>query len=410
MSKHSREQKRETIEQEKSAVLKRLLSEIKSHTLYEERHTQTCVEIEVIIGRNLTKIENEVWSAYRQKNCRTIRNAQKASMVAEEKAEKRRIEELKIFSLLGLKNEELCLKIIRLETQHENNNGPSPKRGKAATKQLPRALALHTEAQIEQISVQIDTFTPEQKHRAESAIFTIKQILTVLKLRRYEELGILHLSDSELKEYFYCMLDPRLAPMHQLISIKYRIDEIPNFMKLKTFLDRIKSLAATDSFTIEMKQNIIATIYIVKIEKILTQKDTIPGVNYSTIISDIKETIKTFGFTNVQYEVLFQALKTIKLNTNIFPQNTINSLLSLIPTKTKQTIQNTPKLTKERSFPEVTFAGKTYPNDFLFFPHSEKDIGQLQNGAMIGIVSKTEDILIWDGYKKIAIRTKRTIK
>ncbi len=249
-------------------VIDLLIQEIARKATDSNFHRKTPFEIEKILNRKLKKPEKSAWSRHRQE---FIRNEQRRAQETEN--EKRRAEairkkELLTFGLLGHTNEELCEKIMALEIAHtqkvQGEDGSwKEKRGRDSTRQLIRALALHDNTQIILILLQTETFTPEQRARAQDAIATIADYYNGIECVRRGKFLLTELTGLDLTDEIVSIFEAgaKLKWDNFLNGfLRHKLDDLTDPQTVRQLQRRIAGLSLTSSFTKEMKKRVIEYI------------------------------------------------------------------------------------------------------------------------------------------------------
>lgn len=249
-------------------VIDRLIQEIALKATDNNFHKKTPSEIERVLNRKLMSTEKRAWSKHRQE---FIRNEKKQIQITENEKRKNealRKKELLTFGLLGHTNKKLCEKITALEIAHTqkvlHEDGTwREKRGHDSTRQLIRALALHTDEEINQILLQIQTFTPEQRVRAQEAITTIEDYYNAIKILERSKFLLTQLSDTDLRDEIVSVFAAvRKFKWDNFLQgfLGYRLDDISDKQAIRQLQKRIASLTLTKQFTEEMREQIVAFI------------------------------------------------------------------------------------------------------------------------------------------------------
>ncbi|MBP7842589.1 hypothetical protein KA017_01155 [Candidatus Woesebacteria bacterium] len=249
-------------------VIDRLIQEVALKATDNNFHRKTPSEIERVLNRKLTSTEKRAWSKHRQE---FIRNEKKQIQISENEKRKNealRKKELLTFGLLGHTNEKLCEKIIALEIAHtqkalQEDGTWREKKGRDSTRQLIRALALHTNEHINQIILQIQTFTPEQKKRAQAAIVTIEDYYNGIKTLERSKFLLTQLSDTDLRdEIISIFVAGAKYKWDNFLQgfLGHKLDDLGSSQIVMQLQKRIAGLSLSHAFTEEMREEVVQYI------------------------------------------------------------------------------------------------------------------------------------------------------
>ncbi len=169
------------------------------------------------------------------------------------------------FGLVGHTNTKACEKIIALEIAHtqkvlQEDGTWREKKGRDSTRQLIRALALHTNAQIEQILIQIQTFTPEQVNQSRDAIATIVDYNDGIKSIERSKFLLTQLTDSDLRDEIISVFaaGERYKWDNFLNGfLGHKLDDLGSPQTVMQLQNRVAGLSLTHAFTDEMRQKVV---------------------------------------------------------------------------------------------------------------------------------------------------------
>lgn len=251
-----------------TSIIDTLILTVAQATQDSDFHERTPSQIEKILNRALNRSEERAWSKHRQEYLRN-----KKSLTIKQENERKRIEairkkELLTLGLLGHSNKKLCKKIKALEIAHTKKEQLADgswreKRGKDSTRQLVRALALHTEEQLQQLILQIETFTPQQMAQASNAINTIADYYNGIRAVERNKFLITQLTDNDLRAELISVFEAGKRSnwdnfMHGFLS--YKLDDLGNPETVKQIQKRIAELSLTNAFTADMRQKVVEYI------------------------------------------------------------------------------------------------------------------------------------------------------
>lgn len=244
-------------------VIDRLIQEIALKVSDNDFHNKTPSEIEKILGRKLKRAEKKAWIEHRQK---FIRNKKRQIQITENeqrRSDALRKKKLLTFRLVGHTNTKLCEIIIALEIAHtqkvQDEDGTwREKKGRDSTPQLIRALALHTSQEIRKLILQIDTFTPQQKKTADTAIRTIVKYYEGIKTLERSKSLLTQLSDADLIDEIVSVF-AACAQGDNFLQWFFRpsLEALGDSQTVELIQKRIANLELSDAFTEEMRQKVV---------------------------------------------------------------------------------------------------------------------------------------------------------
>lgn len=237
------------------AQIPELVSRIAAVANDQNFHSKTVHQIKQEYGITMSSGEAHRWRKYRNQ----VNILKKKDKLQLQKAERDAKKEKISFLLLTLSNKQLCKKIIHLERAHRNQG----LRGKNIRPQLVRALALHTTEEIEQIVVQIQSFTDKQKASAHYAIDTIIGIRNALKINQRNTVLISHFTDDDLRNEFSELYNSKATkdwpPMFEK-TLMGKLAALGEKKSVKEFRHRVKRLRTSKEFTKEIKDSVLECI------------------------------------------------------------------------------------------------------------------------------------------------------